>query len=86
MAGFYNFIRGVSGKLGVGVADQGFARSNSIPNYSGIGMDRQVRRNLCASQTPYFQAVQSVPTVSLLGTTGIDAHGVPILAPLANKG
>lgn len=86
MAGFYHFIRGIPGKLGVGVADQGFERSSSVPNYSGIGFDRQVRSCLRASQSPFFMPVQSVPTVSPLGVTGISQHGVPILGPLANRG
>jgi hypothetical protein len=29
MAGFYSFIRAIPGKLGVGVADEGYLRSNS---------------------------------------------------------
>lgn len=86
MAGFYSFLRGIPGKLGVGVADEGYIRPSSVPNYSGIGLDRQVRRCLRASQTPIFMTLQNVPTVSPLGLTGLDAHGVPILGPLANRG
>jgi hypothetical protein len=86
MAGFYNFFRGVTGKLGVGVADEGYLRSSTLPNYSGIGVDRQVRRCLLASQQPVYLSAPNVPTVSPLGLTGLNAHGVPILGPLASKG
>lgn len=86
MRGFYNFFRGIPGKLGVGVADEGYLRSSTLPNYSGIGSERMVRRNLRASQMALFMPYQSVPTVSPLGTTGLSVHGVPILGPLANKG
>lgn len=86
MAGFYNFLRAIPGKLGVGVADEAYLRSSSVPNYSGIGADRQVRRDLRTSQVPFYQDFQSVPTVSPLGTTGWNLHGVPILGPLANRG
>lgn len=86
MAGFYSFIRAIPGKLGVGVADEGFLRSSTVPNYSGIGIDRQVRRNLRASQSPFYLPAQNVPTVSPLGVTGFNVHGVPILGPLASKG
>lgn len=86
MAGFYNFLRAIPGKLGVGVADEGYMRSSSVPNYSGIGLDRQVRHTLKASQVPFYQDFQNVPTVSPLGTTGWNLHGVPILGSLAKKG
>lgn len=87
MAGrFYNFIRGIPGKLGVGVADEGFTRSNSLPNYSGIGADRQVQRTFALTRESYAMLSQEVPTVSPLGTTGASLHGVPILGRLAEKG
>jgi hypothetical protein len=86
MAGFYNFFRGIPGKLGVGVADEGYLRSSSEPNNSGIGIDRQVRGGLRVSQSTVFMTSKSVPTVSPLGLYGLDLHGVPILGPLANKG
>jgi hypothetical protein len=86
MAGFYTFVRKVSGKLGVGVADEAYIPNTGLPNYSGIGAERQVRRVLSTRQAPLYQPGQRVPTVSGLGTTGSFVHGVPVLAPLAKKG
>jgi hypothetical protein len=86
MSGFYNFIRGVTGKLGVGMDDRGLLRSQTLPNYSGIGSERQVRRVFSLTRQSHAMLVQEVPVVSPLGLTGLSLHGVPILTHLADKG
>lgn len=86
MAGFYSFVRGIPGKLGVGTADAGVLRSSTLPNYDGIGNDRLVRRCLAPTRQSYAQFTQDVPYVSPLGLTGAVVHGVPLLGRLAQKG
>jgi hypothetical protein len=86
MAGIYSFIRGITGRAGIGVADEAVLPFSTLPNYSGIGIDRQVQRSFLACKPAYFQPSQDVPTVSPLGLTGLMVHGVPILGPLADKG
>lgn len=84
--GFYRFIRGVSVNLGVGVADEGLLPSSTLPDYSGIGAERQVQRCLAPTRMGLMITDQDVPTVSPLGLTGAFLHGVPILGRLAKKG
>lgn len=84
MAGLYSFIRGIPGKLGVGVADEGFTRSNTLPLYVHGGTP--VNRCLAPTRVSYAQLIQDVPVVSPLGLTGLTVHGVPLLGRLAQKG
>jgi hypothetical protein len=86
MAGFFKFILGVPGKLGVGVADEGLLPTSTLPNYSGIGPERYVQRCLAPTRFNFMVTDQNVPTVSPLGLTGSFEHGVPILGRLAEKG
>lgn len=86
MAGFYQFLRGIPGKLGVGVADAGFCRSNTLPVYSVYRPELMVRRSLGPCEGAYAMLSPDVPVVSPLGLTGISPHGVPLLQQLAQKG
>lgn len=86
MAGFYNLFRGVPGKLGVGVADEGVLRSSTLPIYSLYGPPYMVRRSIALTRQSYATMKQDVPTVSPLGLTGSFLHGVPLFQRLAKKG
>lgn len=85
MAGIYDFIRGIPGKLGVGVADLGFERSQSIPLTSIQGPGVMVRRSLGPTAPGYVKLGQQTVPASWLGITGIYPHGTPNLQTLAVK-
>lgn len=85
MAGFYSFLKGVPGKLGVGTADEGLLRSQSLPINSQYGPTYNVQRCFAPTQAKQFLFNPSVPTVSSLGLTGLFQHGVPLLGRLASK-
>jgi len=83
MAGFYAFVRGIPGKLGVGVADQGALQSSTLPINSIVSPSMMVQRSFLATKPAYGKFAQIVPDRSPLGTTGSFMHGVPILGRLA---
>lgn len=86
MAGFYTFIKGITGKLGVGVADQGYVNTQSIPTYSLYRPETAVQRSFAPLKPSFAMTDQNVPIVSQLGLTGAYPHGVPAFTPLASKG
>ena len=83
MAGFYSFVRGIVGKLGVGVADQGLTRPSTLPVQNIVSPSMMVQRSFLATKPAYPKFAQVVPDRSPLGTTGSFMHGVPILGRLA---
>ena len=83
--GFYKFIQRVNRGLGVGVADQAYIPTTGLPINDGTGLNRNVQRSFALTRNAFVNDVQNVLPVSILGTTGIYPHGVPVFTRLADN-
>lgn len=86
MRGIYAFIKGVPGKLGVGVSDLGLERPSTVPIQSIYGQRYNVRHHLGPVAPGYAKVGQQVVPVSMLGNSGIYLAGQIKLQTLAQKG
>ena len=85
MAGIFGFILGVPGKLGVGTADLGFRRSQSIGLTSIGGPGVHVRRSFAPNAPGYVKTGQNVVPVAWTGQ-GSGLVGTFDLGTLASDG
>ncbi len=81
----YSFVRGITGKLGVGTADLGFERSHSIPLSPLEGPGQFVTRGFGVTAPGYVKLGKDIVPVSWLGDTGVYVPNPVLLQRLAEQ-
>lgn len=82
---YFSFRRGPVG-LGVGVANLAFVPNKTLPEYNTRNAAHNVRRSFAPTAPATIKISRSLPTVSLLGSTGgSNIHGQFALMGLIEK-